>query len=89
MMLKTCSFAEFSHNLLLVEFVSCLIVWGECSEDVLMYNKLLLGFLQGVYKPVIKFNVTFEHFYDINILQSLTHYTRSLTGAPLKLVIVV
>ena len=57
-MLKTCSFTEFSNNLLLMELASCLIIRGRCLEDVLMYNKLLLGFLYGVYKPVIKLDVT-------------------------------
>ena len=54
-----------------MELVSYLIIWGEWSEDVLMYNKLSLGFLNNVYKPVIKVSFYFElksnffqHFYD-------------------------
>ena len=76
-MLKT-SFAEFSHNLLLMELASCLIIRGRCLEDVLMYHKLLLGFLYGVYKPVSKLDVTprnlFEHFYN-----DLSHFICSLS----------
>ena len=41
-----------------MELASCLIIWGGWSKDVLMYNKLSLGFLYVVYKPVINFNVT-------------------------------
>ena len=40
-----------------MELAGCLIILGGWLEDVLMHNKLSLGLLYGVYKPVIKLNV--------------------------------
>ena len=60
--LKTCSLEELLESLSSIESGGCLIIWGGWFEEVWMYSKLSIGFLEGLYLLFVRLNVTSKKF---------------------------